>query len=595
MKKYLLTIFSFLSVFLFADNLRLIAQPPSVPEPIPVSSDFDISAFIYPGVRSMENWELVRSTRPDIKPVLGWYNEGNPEVIDWQIKWALEAGINVLFVDWYMNRGVSIFDHWINGFLQSQYHSRIRWAVHWANHYQPGAHSEADQRFVTQYWLDNYFHRPEYYKIDGKPVVLIWNPDNLDRDFIAEAESRGDRLAPGEGVRRALEISRAMAKEAGYPGIHFIALYHNAGIVKNEIKALADAGFDEWTVYSGFSPTKARYIAERLQEFREAHAVNRNSPGLDSGDSSTEVPGSLLKISCLEPTVQEIIAADRFYPYEKMTYITTIWWESALGTGELPFLPVIPTGWDETPRTFDREMAVNARTPEKFRAICEAAKNFCQANGLRRLGFSALNEWEEGSYIEPNQEFGFQMYETIREVFGHCPESGWPVFHSPMELGYGPYNYPEIPRSSRTTWEFNDDPEGWYRHPCGGERFRAQSGSLHFSRVRGDIPAIQTQIQPFPANQFSQVVIRMKITAENPPDGKQATFYWGNRESPIFHNGHIQSVQCVTLPVVIDDQFHDYIFDLSQNAQWRDTVDHLWFDPINLGAARVEIDFIRFQ
>ena len=33
------------------------------------------------------------------KPVLGWYDETNPEVIDWQIKYLGENGISFAFVD----------------------------------------------------------------------------------------------------------------------------------------------------------------------------------------------------------------------------------------------------------------------------------------------------------------------------------------------------------------------------------------------------------------------------------------------------------------------------------------------------------------
>ena len=48
-----------------------------------------------------------------------------------------------------------------------------------------------------------------------------------------------------------------------------------------------------------------------------------------------------------------------------------------------------------------------------------------------------------GSYIEPNNEFGFGMYEAIREVLCKKPEGGFPVNYAPHEVGLGPYDYPK--------------------------------------------------------------------------------------------------------------------------------------------------------
>ena len=56
-----------------------------VPEPQPVKSVVEITALYYPGTEHMPEWDMVAQTRPEIKPLLGWYDEGSPEVIDWQI------------------------------------------------------------------------------------------------------------------------------------------------------------------------------------------------------------------------------------------------------------------------------------------------------------------------------------------------------------------------------------------------------------------------------------------------------------------------------------------------------------------------------
>ena len=144
-----------------------------VPEPKPVKSEYEIGALYFPGWYHGHSWSRVWTRCPVRRPLLGWYNESSPEVIDWQIKWSVENGIRFYLVDWYWNKGNRHLEHWVKGFQQAKYKSYLKWAMMWANHNSPGSHSLEDQEKVTKYWIDNYFKTPEYYCIDGRPVVMI--------------------------------------------------------------------------------------------------------------------------------------------------------------------------------------------------------------------------------------------------------------------------------------------------------------------------------------------------------------------------------------------------------------------------------------
>ena len=61
-------------------------QTSYVPEPKPVFGPIEISTMYYPGTEQRAEWDMVEQTLPHIRPLLGWYDEGNPEVVDWQIK-----------------------------------------------------------------------------------------------------------------------------------------------------------------------------------------------------------------------------------------------------------------------------------------------------------------------------------------------------------------------------------------------------------------------------------------------------------------------------------------------------------------------------
>ena len=108
-----------------------------VPEPQPVKSDVEITAIYYPGTEQMSEWDVIAGTCPERKPLLGWFDEGNPEAIDWQIKWAVEHGITSFCVDWYWNKGYRRLEHWLKGYYRARYRKHLKWFMMYANHNQP--------------------------------------------------------------------------------------------------------------------------------------------------------------------------------------------------------------------------------------------------------------------------------------------------------------------------------------------------------------------------------------------------------------------------------------------------------------------------
>lgn len=366
-----------------------------VPEPQPIEledPELEIGAIYFPGWPIMSKWDPIKNIAPIRKPVLGWYQEGLPEVVDWQIKWARECGISFFLVDWYWNKGNMYLDHWVKAFQQARYKEQFKWAMMWANHNGPGSHSIEDQRAVTKFWIENYFNTPEYYTIDGKPVVMIWAPAGMDDDVIMTERAKGNNLSRGQGVKMLLDESRKMAIEAGYPGIFFIAMcWPEASTSPSDIQWLKDGGFDCTSQY--------RYM----------------SPGEAGGDSYS-------------------------FDFEKVVDSAIPWNQKRLATGILPFIPNLTSGWDDRP--WNNQLVIANRTVEKFRRLCENLKSYLAESGQKRIVIGPVNEWGEGSYIEPNREFGFGMYEALRETFGKKPTGGWPSYYAPADVGLGPYDCP---------------------------------------------------------------------------------------------------------------------------------------------------------
>ncbi|MDH7571645.1 MAG: glycoside hydrolase family 99-like domain-containing protein, partial [Armatimonadota bacterium] len=373
-----------------------------VPEPRPARTRYQVGTYYFPGWDTGLKWECIENIAPIRKPVLGYYDESNPEVADWQIKWAVEHGITFFLVDWYWSAGNRHLEHWLhNAYLRSRYRRHLQWAVMWANHNAPNTHSEEDWRQVTQYWIDHYFGMPEYQRLNGKPAVYIWAPSNIRRD-----------VGGTQNAARLLAMSQEMAKKAGYPGISFVSM--NAGGSPEEARLLAAEGYVANTTYHWWADAPS--IAPDPQHFSYSLVVSRSRQA----------------------------------------------WEKRAKVGAeagLPFIPVADTGWDSRPWHGDRARVISGRTVPEFERLLREAKAYLDDRGETMLILGPCNEWGEGSYIEPCAEFGFGMYDAVRRVFCDEPEPHTDL--APVDVGLGPYDLPMAAPAVRSEWHFNTpgDPE----------------------------------------------------------------------------------------------------------------------------------------
>lgn len=493
-----------------------------VPEPKPVKTAYELGALYFPGWSKIDAWARIWPVAPERKPLLGWYDEANPEVVDWQIKWAVENGLSYFLVDWYWHKGYQHHDHWIKAFKAARYRSYLKWAVMWANHNAAGSHSEADQREVAKFWIENYFNMPEYYRIDDKPVVMIWSPQNMNRD-----------LGGGDGCKQLLELSRQMARDAGYKGIYFIAMkWPEASWAPSVVQNLKDMGFDMTSIY---------------------HYMDHGGRATNSRRYSFD------------------LVADSNYSH----------WKGLHQTGILPFLPNLSTGWDDRPWHGDKGIEIYGRTVEHFKRICRDAKTFADETGIRRMVLAPLNEWGEGSYAEPCAEFGFGMYEAVRDTFCDKPAGGWPLNLGPKDVGLGPYDLPIPPQDTSTEWSFESGTSGW--GALMGISGLKSDGALVFTTQTQD-PAIERKIATVNAKAFDKIVVRMRLNNSTPSDRCQ--LFWSAGGTPT-------EMTSLSLPLAPDGAFHDYVFEVGNSRSWRGRIGKLRFDACNKSGVDVAIERIQ--
>ena len=229
-----------------------------VPKPKPIAIPYTLSTIYMPKpswpsftwgfLRTHNERNAVKHTKGQRMPLLGYYQGDSPEVLDWQIKMAVDHGItNFMFDDyWVDNVDHPILDTSSKAFLASRYGDQMSFAMLYNYCLTPeNDASELKACFldkVLPFYVSQYFSRPNYLKIDGRPVIQLlhaglatglWLPADI-QGFLDEADAY-------------------IAAHSSYPGAYWIASdtlgapYDPGGTIHFENVALA--GFDAVAPY----------------------------------------------------------------------------------------------------------------------------------------------------------------------------------------------------------------------------------------------------------------------------------------------------------------------------------------------------------
>ena len=172
--------------------------------------DYHVCAFIWPSCHDdslgranweegIGEWEVIKKGNPRFDghyqpkvPLWGYEMDNDPEVVEKWIQTAIAYGVNTFVYDWYW------FDHYPylesalnDGFLKAPSNEKMNFFIMWANHdvkhnywnYHKWKDDESilwtgvidpkDWPIIVDRVISQYFHRPNYVKIDGCPVFAI--------------------------------------------------------------------------------------------------------------------------------------------------------------------------------------------------------------------------------------------------------------------------------------------------------------------------------------------------------------------------------------------------------------------------------------
>ncbi len=238
-----------------------------VPEPQPVTSKENYilgvqSCNLWKEGRAYAGWEYIYPLSSTRKPDLGWYDEGNPEVVDWEIKWQIEHGIGFELHCWYrpdnaVNNPIKdgvLDQNIIKGLFNARYSYKTKFAIMCTDEGACITNFGDFQENIIPYWIEYFFKDPRYMKINEMPLLSIYSKDNWIKMFGGEEEGR-----------RAISILREDVKKAGFPGIVIFMEDRNADV--STLLAKKNLGVDACYSYTWFTDNvqveKERMTAQR--------------------------------------------------------------------------------------------------------------------------------------------------------------------------------------------------------------------------------------------------------------------------------------------------------------------------------------------
>ena len=257
-----------------------------------------------------------------------------------------------------------------------------------------------------------------------------------------------------------------------------------------------------------------------------------------------------------------------------------LWREAERSAAGLTYLPIVDTGWDARPWHGDKSIVATGRTPQLFGQLCRLARQYADASDKKIILLGPLNEWGEGSYIEPYAEYGFQDLDQVREAF--CEPGDWPPNLIPSDVGLGPYDLPSV--VATTAWEFatSGGLEGWMSNGDVAE-LEAKDGLL-LGRSTGRDPVLQVPGMQVEASRLHRLTFRLR-TDRN----QRVQIFWATTLAAM--NGDAS----LGIEVVGDGQFHDYEVDLAQTPHWRGVVTILRIDPATEPDVEFAFDSVRLR
>ncbi len=355
------------------------------------NDEYHVAAYIWPSCHHDERfgdmlwpegigeWEVIKKGTPRFEghyqpkvPLWGYEMDDDPEVMERYIDVAVDHGVNVFIFDWYWyDEGPFLESSLNNGFLQAENNEKMQFYLMWANHdvrrnywnvhkYEDdttllweGATDKENFEIIVDRVINQYFIKPNYFRIDDKPVFSVFSIYNLINSFGGIAETK-----------EALDYFRAETEKAGFPGLH-IQLIAFGSPSTSMVENVEFLGASSITKYNWGGPHPEDYIQWGVE------SIERR----DQWDSALSIP-----------------------------YIPNV----SIGWDDTPRFPhkgkEDVVHYNESPESF-------AAFLQKAKEYCDE-----RPEQPKLITLFSWNEWVEGGYLLPDMKNGFGYLEAVKKV-----------------------------------------------------------------------------------------------------------------------------------------------------------------------------------
>ena len=355
------------AVLAFCDILAEEAQKPDdyCPEPKAVRHpEYEVGINVCNMWREGHHFGWDRITYFEANtPLIGPYDEGNPEVADWEIKFMAEHGITFEHFCWYCPDPLINFpikrsrmDSALrDGFMNARYSDKMKFIIMWENNTYSNTDPEAFKEYVWKYWCEYFFTDKRYLVIDNKPLLSLWS-FNFVKHWGGE-----------EKAHEIIEFMNEDIKKYGFDGILLMATAMGGAERYKEMSKYCDVSYAYHFGSGAYDPDSQMASIDEINGYH---------------DKAGQMP-----------FVQTASVGFNACPWH----------------GAEARVPLI------TPENFGKVLRYIKKRSDD---IPSNEKSWHQ----KLFMMSTWNEYGEGTYIMPAGIHGFGYLDKLREVF--VPESG---------------------------------------------------------------------------------------------------------------------------------------------------------------------------
>ncbi|GGE18819.1 glycosyltransferase WbsX family protein [Sphingobacterium cellulitidis] len=316
--------------------------------------------------------------QPHVPADLGFYDLRVPETREAQANLAKDYGISAFcYWHYWFGNGKRILERPFDEVLESG-KPDFPFCLAWANESWSGIwHGNPKHTLMEQCYpgiedYNNHFHYllpafkdPRYFKVDGKPLFMVYQPKQI------------------PDLELFVKTFRKLAEENGLAGIHLVA---------------TNVDFDWDSKSNGFDAmTPAVHT-------KDSYLRSRNSFVNFYRRAKTSRLSKYYKKVFKKPT--------RIYNYSDAIQ------DFNEDPGNNLYYPTVIPNWDNSPRSGVNGFILHNSTPKLFKKALENAKRLVSKydDENKIIFIKSWNEWAEGNHLEPDLKFGHQYLEVVKEV-----------------------------------------------------------------------------------------------------------------------------------------------------------------------------------